>query len=968
MDKNFFDLLFDPTDVKGLFTLDKNPIGVDCTGWTHDDVTAHANRLQKRKQVSGMYFNTGLLDQEITEAETRNAIRCIGSRLFFVDIDRRSTPYETDLEALQAVQQFVRDTGIPRPNRIVQTGGGIHVYWVLEDVIEPVAWKAYAEAFVALLMEHKVRGDLPLSKNIVCLLRVPGTVNTKHHANGFDVKILPHGIDTRIPNEDFLGFLDAVIPVDLQDLMDGTPPNLLNITKTVWQKQESEAPPAEDLLAVCAVVKWCHENQDAVQEPLWRGALSQAKETAEGAVFAHQISNQYNGYDEYQTEQKIKRIAGPHRCSEMGAAMVAYGNGPDLCGSCKFREEHEKRYSQANTSPIHIARMFGERKRQARVKTEDKLTAKLSGFTPIETQADVVPMPKGYSCRGRGKVLFREIKNAKTGDSKYIPIMEFSPDISVHQVPNMKGTLETVVRFVSCFDDEETEFHLRNIGTNGEKLANHLLGTLTLSVDEPREYATFVRLYAQNAKREKKVSKGFVTYGWHKEGTEDRQFVLGRYGYTKDKRLTPLVEDRVIEKAYFVPQGDPEVWPNMIRQYYSAPDVAHLALAIGVSFGAPLVEIAGPNSQCSVLLHSTESGTGKSTALQAAAAVWGEPVTGEGLFRSAGDSQLALMESFAQAHNLPVFMEEIPTEYKKDMAGYLKTITEGQVKKRLLNAEGDARQTTPFKLIAMMTSNWDLSEELLVRGAPDRSSLMRLIKIYCPPVDSTNTMQAELGRALAENYGYVGHQYIAHIARTSRTEIRKLIDGTAARLAQEVGVDDDSDARIQLRTMACILVGCYLANSIGLFPVDYRQLCKAAVEVLTRNLQAIREVTRTNLPIPWLYGHLFEENPASIIRFEDSEFRGTVANSDTQPVTDMDRVKFPVLARLDDSTKLFVATNPLREAVRTSAQFSVNTLKQELTRAGILLRESVQFRINENSKRPRAWLLDAELLAKLASE
>ena len=70
---------------------------------------------------------------------------------FWFDIDvgpekaAQGKGYATTEEAETALAEFCDETGVPRPNLIVPSGGGgFHVYWILNEPLDPETWKAYA--------------------------------------------------------------------------------------------------------------------------------------------------------------------------------------------------------------------------------------------------------------------------------------------------------------------------------------------------------------------------------------------------------------------------------------------------------------------------------------------------------------------------------------------------------------------------------------------------------------------------------------------------------------------------------------------------------------------------------------------------------------------------------------------------------------------------------------------------------
>ena len=83
----------------------------------------------------------------LNASEGRTAKNAKWFKAFWLDLDcGEGKPYETQSVALDALKQFVTDTGLPRPT-IVNSGRGVHVYWILATPIFYNDWKPTAEAF-----------------------------------------------------------------------------------------------------------------------------------------------------------------------------------------------------------------------------------------------------------------------------------------------------------------------------------------------------------------------------------------------------------------------------------------------------------------------------------------------------------------------------------------------------------------------------------------------------------------------------------------------------------------------------------------------------------------------------------------------------------------------------------------------------------------------------------------------------
>ena len=63
---------------------------------------------------------------------------------------------------------------------IVNSGDGLHVYWISDVPLSPDEWRAYADGLEALLLREGVKCDAGLTTDVARILRVPGTLNHKY--------------------------------------------------------------------------------------------------------------------------------------------------------------------------------------------------------------------------------------------------------------------------------------------------------------------------------------------------------------------------------------------------------------------------------------------------------------------------------------------------------------------------------------------------------------------------------------------------------------------------------------------------------------------------------------------------------------------------------------------------------------------------------------------------------------------
>ena len=121
-----------------------------------------------------------------------------GVKSFWFDLDcgqdkaDKGEGYLTQQEGLAALAEFIDTCKLPPPTYVVNSGGGVHVYWCLLHEILATEWTPVAARLKALTERHKLRADPTRTADIASVLRPPGTQNHKL-ATPRPVTILSHG-------------------------------------------------------------------------------------------------------------------------------------------------------------------------------------------------------------------------------------------------------------------------------------------------------------------------------------------------------------------------------------------------------------------------------------------------------------------------------------------------------------------------------------------------------------------------------------------------------------------------------------------------------------------------------------------------------------------------------------------------------------------------------------------------------
>lgn len=104
---------------------------------------------------------------------------------FWLDVDCGKTKadagqgYLTQKEAADAVHEFCSKAGLPSPGFLINSGNGLHVYWVMDKSIGAKLWKDIASKLKELTKVLGLIADPARTSDMASLMRTPGTMNLK---------------------------------------------------------------------------------------------------------------------------------------------------------------------------------------------------------------------------------------------------------------------------------------------------------------------------------------------------------------------------------------------------------------------------------------------------------------------------------------------------------------------------------------------------------------------------------------------------------------------------------------------------------------------------------------------------------------------------------------------------------------------------------------------------------------------
>jgi hypothetical protein len=141
--------------------------------------------VQKLKEEDAGSANVYHACGSFIERKSRKATNVKSMKSFYFDIDcgeeksAQGKGYIDQDEARSALKKFCNDQTLPHP-MIVDSGGGLHVYWALKTPISKEIWQGIADKLKALTKAASFLVDQSRTADAASVLRPIGQMNRKY--------------------------------------------------------------------------------------------------------------------------------------------------------------------------------------------------------------------------------------------------------------------------------------------------------------------------------------------------------------------------------------------------------------------------------------------------------------------------------------------------------------------------------------------------------------------------------------------------------------------------------------------------------------------------------------------------------------------------------------------------------------------------------------------------------------------
>lgn len=823
-------------------------------------------------------------------------------RALWIDIDcgpEKAVPDEKGIikgyidqaTGMSEFKRFCREVNLPKPI-LVNSGYGIHAYWLLEETLNQKEWKPLAKRLRQLCDKHNLIVD-PSVFEASRVLRVPGTFNHKDANNLKQVTVI-NEVSDRISVAalaELLGAPEAepgddrpdFIPASMSPMMEALVKNKVKRFKTIMVKSVQGTG--------CAQLLHCYQNQHSIDYNLWRSALSIAAFCVDKDTAIHKISENYPGYDRYETEVKVEdliRTGAPHYCTTFQRWNPGGCNGCTHKGRIKTPIMLGVEIAEADTDEVEVVSEDGE-----------------------VTVEHIPEYPFPFFRGKNGGVYKRPPPDAEEEATQvyehdlYIHKRMVDPALGDTAVIRLRLPRDGLKEFVLTANEVFSKDKLR------QALAQHGVYTHKKQYDD---LSIYLIGSLKTMQFDKKAETMRTQFGWTEA---DSKFILGDREITKDGVFYSPPSSYTKDVAEMIsPVGSYEKWKEVFN-LYGRPGLEANAFGALTAFGSPLLKFTGMKGAIINLIHQS-AGTGKSTVLYLCNSVYGHPTELGSIWK---DTFNAKIHRLGVLNNLPNTIDEITNTTSQEFSDLAYSISQGRGKNRMKSNANEARlNLTSWTGITLSSANASFYEKLsTLKSSPDGEN-MRLLEYHVHKSDAIETQEGKemFDHQLLENYGHAGDVYIQYLVNNLE-DVKELIRKVQAKIDKEVQFT--SRERFWSAVAACNITGGLIAKDLGIHNWDMPTIYAWLVKTLNNMREEIKPPTLNPLMV---IGDFINTNiqKALVVNGKEDKRTNMTANPTLMP-------KGELYIRYEPDTKyLFITVNSFKKYCTDQQVNYKDTLKQ----------------------------------------
>lgn len=740
------------------------------------------------------------------DSQACEAGNVVGCTALWIDIDppkegkdyERRVAYNND-QAVELAREVC--TAVGMASFVVNSGGGLHLYWALDKEYPIDEWRTQQEKLIKY-----VRDTLNIEIDVQASLRSSGTMRTPYSRNYKRQK------RSQIIGGTYKPYSLAAMQATLAKYVSDTevraavpdafknPPPFLRAVSVETGKLEEWLPPRWDVLADdggCGFVKWYDQNSDTAGNDDWFPAM-QIAYACGGMDLCIEKSSAHPDFNEEGVRSRIGGGLNPPLCRTI-ELRTSFG-GCETCphkGKIKTPVAIDARRapdSADNYKPADDVVVSTEAANQT-IREESKEHAVVSEDGAPLQNANIVQytageirkhLPDSYDVMPASGDSFGGITVTNAEGKKFLVL-----DMIIYAVTTVNSPSGKQYVFRAHLPNEPVkDITIRgSIMTKPQELlaalADH--GVMLTTCNTPQGKAAAVKYLIESARQCQNKEAPIASrhnFGWN---STRKNFLHGSWTIhgkaPEDCRVTKLSDACHTYLDALTPKDTARVaeWARG-AEIYSHEGMEEAQFVLAASLGTPLLGLMPQAQGALINLFSTRSGVGKSTLGYAAMSIWGRPnASGEnvGLAGISNDTVKSTLHKLALFKNLPIYTDETTTQSTRDVYSFVYQLTQGREQDRMNRSGTDIVDNRgSWQTIAITSSNASVIDKLnREAGANHEAVHARVIEIDMAQITSARSVKGEDGllytpreiedriRVMtAENYAVVGQHFIRCIA------------------------------------------------------------------------------------------------------------------------------------------------------------------------------------------------------------
>lgn len=885
---------------------------------------------------------------------------------FWVDLDcGPSKPYATQREAFAAIKPHFA-AGLPRPTHIVSSGYGLHLYWVLTRDLDVESWTRVATTFKQVIIHLGIQSDAQVIADSARVLRPAGTHNYKDPQSPQAVVVLPTKSNPYYHVKDFaFAIFRMARSAGLDRVAQRrTASSGLHTLAGRIMHRDYQPFSAQAMADQCPAFKEMRDTQGRYQSyPQWLCSVQTLIHTQECAEdnndLIHEWSAGYPDYDAGYVEEKIDHVRDdgmrPVRCETMALHSGA-------CATCHHRGKIN--------SPVRLGWQTAGHVTEAPTIVEPEVPGMRV------KQFSVPPLPGAFAGRFRwdgSNLLGTRVKYNKRGEEEHrweVPITPFffMVDFLYRQDDKVDG--EMIFRIsvrVRQGEWDSADIPVGSLAAGGSIAMREIgkaFGVVTpRNVDLLEEY---VKTWVEGTRHNGNLEHVRRTWGWQDDGS----CMLGGRLYRPDGQIDPAVISKTLARMVpaFTPKGDLDRYVELIDDLYNRPDrVPHQIIWMSgfASVLARLYDVAPMGLVISAI--SEISGSGKTSAAQAAMSIWGDPYDARCTASAEGITEFAIYRMAGERKHFPMVLDETTHWPMERLMQFLYRYAQGTPKVQG-TSDGGLRDTSDLSWlnILIVTTNASASAKLIAQHGNAAPMLARILEVPFPEEDlreSDKNGTEKIKELLRAHTGIAGHAFLSMITQVDQDAFREQLIKMVAKINNDL--DLPSSARYWAQLAAFLLVAAAVTRRMGLHTFDKTQFRDAIYALIRRMKDTVEE---SDDDIEDIVGAMLSDMNAGLIVTDAPGRLNHRNDSIFLKNLPLGKVRGRVITQ-GDKAGIYILAKDVRVWCNDHQQ-DYNTLRDKLTRQGFLLDPGARFNLGIGTPistgRPRSWRLRYDALQKTA--